>query len=55
MDNAKFKWANYGWWTENGKLYHGVMPDHIVVQIKTPQWIIDQLNKQLYPEIRKHI
>ena len=44
----KFNYVNVGWWTEDGKSHYGIMPDHVVKQIKTPQWMIDQLNESLY-------
>ena len=45
----KFNYVNVGFWTENGKAVFGIMPDHVVKQINTPQWMTDQVNESLFP------
>lgn len=48
-EKMKFEYVSVGFWTQDGEFHYGVMPDEVVKQIKTPQWMIDQLNESLYP------
>ena len=47
-NNDKFKYVSYGMYRKGGKWKLGIIPDEIVRQDKTPQWVVDQINEQIW-------